>query len=133
MNKIVQGVGNAIVRPAPPPALSHFLKHCLDAYGGENQGAVADYIPELSKASPAHFGIGLATIDGQVYQAGDAGVEFTIQSISKAFVFALALELLGQDRVEAKIGVQLDPPQRRQQAVQRDGQRRRHRLLGLDL
>jgi glutaminase len=106
MNKIVQGVGNAIVRPAPPPALSHFLKHCLDAYGGENQGAVADYIPELSKASPAHFGIGLATIDGHVYQAGDAGVEFTIQSISKAFVFALALELLGQDRVEAKIGVE---------------------------
>jgi len=106
MNKIAQGVGKAIARPAPPPALSHFLKHCLDAYGGDNQGAVADYIPELSKANPAHFGISLATIDGHVYEAGDTTVEFTIQSISKAFVFALALELLGQERVEAKIGVE---------------------------
>ena len=69
-------------------------------------GAVADYIPELSKANPAHFGIGLATMDGHVYEVGDSAVEFTIQSISKAFVFALALETLGVDRVEAKIGVE---------------------------
>jgi glutaminase len=67
---------------------------------------VADYIPELTNADPAHFGISLATIDGYVYEIGDSAVPFTIQSISKAFVFALALETLGADRVEAVIGVE---------------------------
>src|SRR5258708_3879972 len=108
MNKIVQGLhpNKVIARPSLPPALAHFLKTCLTTYAGEKSGAVADYIPELSKADPAHFGISLATIDGHVYEVGDSTVEFTIQSISKAFVFALALELVGHERVEAKIGVE---------------------------
>jgi glutaminase len=108
MNKIPQELHRReiIARPSPPPALAHFLKTCLTTYAGENSGAVANYIPELSKANPAHFGIGLATIDGYVYEAGDSTVEFTIQSISKAFVFALALETVGPVRVEAKIGVE---------------------------
>jgi glutaminase len=108
MNKIqrISPLRDAMNRAAPPPALAHFLKHCVAAYGPQNSGAVADYIPELSKANPAHFGIGLATIDGHVYEAGDSAVEFTIQSISKAFVFALALEIVGHEKVEAKIGVE---------------------------
>ncbi len=108
MNKIVQGLqaSSAIARPSPPPALAHFLKNCWTNFSNENSGAVADYIPELAKANPAHFGISLATIDGHVYEVGDSAVEFTIQSISKAFVFALALELVGTERVEAKIGVE---------------------------
>lgn len=93
-------------RIAPPPALSQFLDQCLTAHASDFSGAVANYIPELSKANPAHFGIALATIDGHVYQAGDCAVEFTIQSISKAFVFALALELVGAERVEATVGVE---------------------------
>jgi hypothetical protein len=56
---------------------------------------VADYIPEPIKADPRHFGVVLATIDGHVYEVGESGVEFTIQSISKAFVFALALHGFG--------------------------------------
>ena len=108
MNKVPQGFypRDVITRPSPPPALAHFLKLCLKNYANETSGAVADYIPELSKANPAHFGISLATIDGHVYEVGDSAVEFTIQSISKAFVFALALELVGPERVEAKIGVE---------------------------
>jgi glutaminase len=97
---------DTIRRPSPSPALARFLKHCLTTYAADNSGAVADYIPELTTAKPAHFGISLATIDGHVYEVGDSTVEFTIQSISKAFVFALALELVGQERVEAKIGVE---------------------------
>src|SRR5664279_6104308 len=108
MNKIqrILPLRDVMNRAAPPPALAHFLKRCVTIYGAENSGAVADYIPELSKANPTHFGIGLATIDGHVYEAGDSAVEFTIQSISKAFVFALALDLVGPERVEAKIGVE---------------------------
>jgi glutaminase len=83
-----------------------FLNACHADYVTEGSGVLANYIPELSKANPASFGIGLCTIDGHVYEIGDTKVTFTIQSISKAFVFALALELLGSERVEAVIGVE---------------------------
>ena len=91
---------------APGPPLSRFLAHCNSAFPAEKSGSVASYIPELSKADPAHFGIALATTDGHVYAVGDSDVSFTIQSVSKAFAFALALETLGAERVEEKIGVE---------------------------
>src|SRR5690606_17588991 len=50
-----------------------------------------DYIPELATADPDRFGIAIATLDGQVYGAGDIDVEFTIQSVSKPFTYALAI------------------------------------------
>jgi glutaminase len=89
-----------------PSPLQEFLEHCHAAFLNDNSGAVADYIPELTKADPAHFGVSLATMDGHVYDIGDSGVPFTIQSISKAFVFALALERLGHESVEKAIGVE---------------------------
>ena len=91
---------------APAPPLSRFLAHCNSAIAAEKSGSVASYIPELSKADPDHFGIALATTDGHVYAVGDSDKPFTIQSISKAFVFALAMETLGAKRVEEKIGVE---------------------------
>jgi glutaminase len=83
-----------------------FLQSCHEAFAAETGGAVADYIPELGKADPAHFGISLATLDGHVYEVGDTKVPFTIQSMSKPFVFALALDTLGAGRVESAIGVE---------------------------
>ncbi len=86
--------------------LTQFLARTHAALAGNDAGAPADYIPELTKANRKHFGIALATLDGHVYEIGESGVEFTIQSISKAFVFALALETLGAERLEATIGVE---------------------------
>src|SRR6201996_3671725 len=86
--------------------LLRFLDHCHREFGPEHGGAVADYIPELGKANPDHFGISLATIDGHVYEVGDSRIPFTIQSMSKPFVFALALDALGAERVESAIGVE---------------------------
>lgn len=88
------------------PPLLRFLDTCHAEFGAENSGTVADYIPELSKADPAYFGISLATLDGHVYEVGDSRVPFTIQSMSKPFVFALALDVLGAARVESAIGVE---------------------------
>ena len=86
--------------------LQRFLAACHTDFSAEHGGEVAHYIPELSKANPEHFGISLATLDGHVYEVGDTRVPFTIQSISKAFVFALALDTLGADKVESAIGVE---------------------------
>jgi glutaminase len=88
------------------PPLLRFLNACHADYLPETSGAVADYIPELGKADAAHFGISLATLDGHVYEVGDTDVPFTIQSMSKPFVFALALDTLGAARVESVIGVE---------------------------
>ncbi len=96
-----------IVQPASfkPPLLA-FLEQSHARFREDFAGTVADYIPELSKADPAKFGAAVATIDGHVYEVGDSACPFTIQSVSKAFVFALALELLGSDHVETFVGVE---------------------------
>ncbi|WP_296580954.1 glutaminase A [Xanthobacter sp.] len=86
--------------------LLRFLKDTHADFSRIEEGEVASYIPELGKANPDHFGIAVATTDGHVYEAGDTQVPFTIQSVSKAMVFALALDLLGAERVEAAIGVE---------------------------
>jgi glutaminase len=88
------------------PPLLRFLKSCHAEFAAETGGSVADYIPELGKADPDHFGISLATLDGHVYEVGDTRIPFTIQSMSKPFVFALALDALGAARVESAIGVE---------------------------
>ncbi len=69
-------------------------------------GEVASYIPELSKAVPDHFAICVATVDGHVYAAGHADTPFTIQSISKPFVYGLALADRGLDDVMSCVGVE---------------------------
>jgi glutaminase len=91
---------------ATQPPLQQFLVRCHAQFKEDQSGAVADYIPELQRANPAHFGVALVTIDGYVYEVGDSAVPFTIQSVSKAFVFALALEMVGEERVAAAIGVE---------------------------
>src|SRR5712672_343272 len=88
------------------PPLLRFLDRCHTDFAADHGGEVADYIPELGKADPDHFGIGLATLDGHVYEVGDTKMPFTIQSMSKPFVFALALDTLGAGRVESAIGVE---------------------------
>ena len=69
-------------------------------------GAAADYIPELAAVDPNRFGIAVATVNGALHKVGDADYPFTIQSISKAFVYCLALELIGRDAVLERVGVE---------------------------
>ena len=75
-------------------------------YSACHEGNVATYIPELAKANPDHFGVAVVGIDGEIYEAGETSAEFTIQSISKAFVFGLAVETHGRDAVLKRVGVE---------------------------
>jgi glutaminase len=106
MNTIRSVSGRHAGKWANSIPLQRFLTACHTDFGADHNGEVASYIPELSKADPDHFGISLATLDGHVYEVGDTRVPFTIQSISKAFVFALALDTLGAEKVESTIGVE---------------------------
>ena len=69
-------------------------------------GKVATYIPELAKANPDWFGICLVTTGGHVYEVGDSRQHFTIQSISKPFVYGLALDDNTRAEVLKRIGVE---------------------------
>lgn len=69
----------------------------------EGRGKVATYIPELGKVDPKHFGIAVCMNDGDVATAGDAGIGFSIQSISKVFTLTLALGHIG-DMLWRRVG-----------------------------
>lgn len=68
-------------------------------------GKVADYIPALAAASPDSFGLAIVSAAGTVFTAGDVTTEFSIQSISKPFVFALVCDALGSDIARDRVGV----------------------------
>lgn len=91
--------------PAPSP-IDTYLQSLHARYRNCQEGDVADYIPELAKADPNWFGICMATRDGHLYETGDTQQAFTIQSISKALVYGLALEDRGEAHVLARISVE---------------------------
>lgn len=86
--------------------VQQYLDRIRDEHSRVTDGALASYIPELTRVDPNGFGLSVSSSDGFVYESGDAGIEFTIQSISKPFTYALALDCIGQAGVDAKIGVE---------------------------
>jgi glutaminase len=86
--------------------VQRYLDKIREDHAGVTDGALADYIPELAGVDPSGFGLSVSSSDGFVYESGDAATEFTIQSISKPFTYALALDKIGAAAVDAKIGVE---------------------------
>ena len=83
-----------------------YLTEALADVESDTSGEPAGYIPELAAADPDRLGAVFATLDGEIYGAGDIDTEFTIQSISKPFTYALALADRGFGPVLAKVGVE---------------------------
>jgi len=86
--------------------VQRYLDQLVAEFAPVTDGALAHYIPELTQVDPTAFGLTLSSADGFLYESGDSRTEFTIQSISKPFTYALALDLAGQDTVDARIGVE---------------------------
>ncbi|RAI59211.1 glutaminase A [Roseicella frigidaeris] len=86
-------------------AVAGLVQAAWERYGPVTEGKVADYIPMLAEASPDWFGLCVAGVDGVVQTAGDADRPFSIQSISKPFVFALVCQALGGGRARESVGV----------------------------
>lgn len=86
--------------------VQQYLDRIREDHAGDSEGALADYIPELASVDADGFGLSLSSSDGFVYESGDAQTEFTIQSISKPFTYALALDRIGCAAVDARIGVE---------------------------
>jgi glutaminase len=80
------------------------VKEAYEKFKGDTNGKNADYIPYLAKVDSKLFGIAIVTTDNQVLTMGDVDYSFSIQSISKVFSLALAMNELGADAVFQKIG-----------------------------
>jgi glutaminase len=94
------------VSPVAPKAAQ--VKAAVDSaysmFKGDASGKNADYIPYLAQVNSKLFGIAAVTTDNQVYAVGDVSYSFSMQSISKVFTLALAMEQLGVDTVFDRIG-----------------------------
>jgi glutaminase len=88
-----------------PDEVQALLQAAYDEFATVDDGEVADYIPALACAAPDAFGACIAGVAGRLYEVGDTTTEFSVQSVSKPFVFALVLRALGADEARAKLGV----------------------------
>jgi glutaminase len=80
------------------------VKEAYEKFKSDTNGKNADYIPYLAQVDSKLFGIAIVTTDNQVLTLGDVKYAFSIQSISKVYSLALAMEELGPDKVFEKIG-----------------------------
>src|SRR6187200_1366307 len=81
------------------------VTEAYERYRSNGDGAVADYIPALASASPGLFGICVVSARGRSFEIGDVETTFSIQSVSKPFVFALVCEAVGYEEARRRLGV----------------------------
>ncbi|MEN3330133.1 MAG: glutaminase [Acidobacteriota bacterium] len=80
------------------------VREAFEKFKTDSGGKNADYIPYLAQVDSKLFGIAIVTTDNQTLSMGDIKYAFSIQSISKVFSQALAMEELGPDKVFEKVG-----------------------------
>jgi glutaminase len=80
------------------------VNQAYDKFKTNTEGKNADYIPVLAEVDAKLFGVAVVATDGQIVSVGDVDHPFSIQSISKVFSLALAMDELGADQVFAKVG-----------------------------
>ncbi len=80
------------------------IKEAYEKFRSDTSGKNADYIPFLAQVDSKMFGVAVVSTDKQAVSVGEVNYSFSIQSISKVFTLALAMEELGAARVFERIG-----------------------------
>jgi len=89
------------------PEFQQFCQRLKDIFlrcQDNQQGNVASYIPQLARSEPSLWGMSVCTVDGQRYSLGAVEEQFTLQSCSKPFTYAICLKELGSQVVHQYIG-----------------------------
>lgn len=73
-------------------------------YAATSSGKNASYIPALAQVPSDLFGLAAVSCEGEVVEAGDSGVPFAIESISKVFSLAYVIDQIGHFELHRKIG-----------------------------
>ena len=94
------------VSPVAPQAaqVQADVTKAYDLYKADTSGKNADYIPFLAQVDSKMFGVAVVSTDNKVFTIGEKKYLFSIQSISKVFTLALAMEELGHEKVFERIG-----------------------------
>src|SRR5215813_6101301 len=101
----LSALGQKVSPVAPRRAeVEAVVKEAYEKFKNDTGGKNADYIPYLAQVDSKLFGIAIVTTDNQVVTTGDIKYSFSIQSISKVFSQALAMQELGPDKFFQKVG-----------------------------
>ncbi len=85
--------------------VSELVNEALRLYAAVDEGQLSDVYPALVAADRSLFGISVVSTLGESVAVGDAEVPFTIMSVAKPFVFALACSSHGIESVRRRVGV----------------------------
>lgn len=89
------------------PSTEHVKNLVLEAYDRfklNTEGENSKVYPALEVMPRDRFGICVAGVNGELYEAGDTNDEFSIMSVSKPFIFALICQQIGAARARELIG-----------------------------
>jgi glutaminase len=81
------------------------VSEARDRFGKNTDGQVSDVYPALASVPRDLFGLCVAGVSGATYASGDCDTPFSIMSVSKPFVFALILQVLGPETARRRLGV----------------------------
>ena len=92
--------------PSSKETLQNLVQEAHRKFQDDNGGKNADYIPYLASVPSHLFGVVIATVDGQIFAAGDVDYGFAIESVSKPFTMCLVMQEQGEEVIVEKIGVE---------------------------
>src|SRR5450830_39655 len=85
--------------------VNQLVQQAHQRFGSNCDGAVSKVYPALERIPADLFGVCVVGTNGAMHAAGDVDHEFTIMSVSKPFVFALACQAIGAKAARDKLGV----------------------------
>ncbi|XP_045214961.2 glutaminase kidney isoform, mitochondrial-like isoform X1 [Mercenaria mercenaria] len=80
--------------------IDKIFEKCVD----NEEGKPAQYIPQLARRNPKHWGVSICTVDGQRYDLGETNIPFCLESVVKPLIYALTLNDLSPDVVHRFVG-----------------------------
>ena len=103
-NSFIEKYNNGILEVTNFSQLKEIIYQVYNHTKKENNGEVADYIPQLKNVDDSLFGVILVTVDGQVIEMGDTKSKFCVQSCSKPINYGIALDTIGKELVHNFVG-----------------------------
>jgi glutaminase len=88
-----------------PDVVRALVSEAHDRFRANGDGQVSDVYPALANVPQDLFGLCVAGVSGATYVSGDWDTPFSIMSVSKPFVFALILQVLGPEAARQRLGV----------------------------
>src|SRR5699024_4357567 len=94
------------VAPMTDERVQEDLTQALEDSREIGWGEPADYLRDIQRRDQDALAAAVCTQDGEVVGAGECDRQLALQSVSKAFTYAVALQECGLDRVLTFIGVE---------------------------